>query len=189
MAPNLSPNRTQPHAAGPVTSKVRRNSKMSIPIFGLLALMALSHGIQFPGSVPSVSPNGRFVLTWKEPSKGIPDHQLFLRDRKFNWDKSVYQFGRHIEVVWAPDSKHFALTDHAGSNLSEVLLVDPLNSGQKLSVPIPEEIEKKIADHHHVYIQFVRWLSGRKVRLSIEAYDSNSKSPYKGYFDYELQEK
>lgn len=162
---------------------------MRIAAFLLMFMPLFSGGVLFPGPKQCISPDKRYAISWEEPSKELPEHQLILEEKSSKTKIYIYQFGRSVQVTWSPDSKHFAITDHLGSNLSEVVVVSAAEPTKRTSIPIPKSIKNEIADHGHVYLEFNRWLSKSRLRLTVKAHDSNSTQPYKGAFEYVLSEK
>ncbi|HVP44406.1 MAG TPA: hypothetical protein VMS96_13315 [Terriglobales bacterium] len=110
-----------------------------------------------------LSPDKRFELINVDSDKE-PHHSIFLKERKTGQSRKVYEYGRSAAVLWAPDSKHFALNDHAGSDFTNTYVVAVDESTPRIDVQ--EEIQhfvKGLAGGHHEYFGVARWLDNRTV--------------------------
>jgi hypothetical protein len=84
--------------------------------------------------------------------------------------RKIYDYGRSASVVWAPDSRHFAVNDYAGSNVADAYIVDVNEKVPRIDVT--EEIVRhdsdlsqrvKLVGWDHDYFGVSRWLDERRV--------------------------
>lgn len=167
---------------GIVLVKHMRRAILTILITVLLAGYSSAAGDQFPSkSKASFSPNGRFqayAIVSKPPSgegEEMPWYELRLKDTATDLDRPVKKFIRSLDVLWAPDNKHFAVTFWWGSNVSWVE-VYPSEGNMKAVNPydiiarelgeLPEV--KNISRSYHSYFEALKWLDNQT--LLINAY-------------------
>ena len=79
--------------------------------------------VEFPGHQPAPSPDRRYVIESQEPTPALPQHVLLLRDTAANVTRELFRFNRHLEVLWAPNSRTIAMNDFTGSDLATCWLV------------------------------------------------------------------
>jgi hypothetical protein len=88
-------------------------------------------------------------------------HEFCLNDLRAGAVLSSYPFGRWAEALWSPDGRALAITDHAGSDFTQLLLIIPGPPQQ--TVNIKDETARSlgllpsVTDNHHVYFEAVRW--------------------------------
>jgi hypothetical protein len=56
-------------------------------------------------------------------SDAEPNHTLFLENRNTNTRRKLLEYSRHVEVLWNSNSTSFAVTDYAGSNVADCLVL------------------------------------------------------------------
>ena len=94
--------------------------------------------------------------------------------------------------MWNPDSKSFALTDYAGSNISACSVIDV--DRKVPTIDIWEEILKRIGanerkamqGNHHVYIAATRWEGSRTLKVKIWGYGDQSPHGFTRFYLYDL---
>jgi WD40 repeat protein len=152
----------------------------SLPLMLALAAapsLALAGGKAFPGTDVARSPDRKWELR-SEPPTNDEGHKLQLRAVADGSVRQVLSFRRHVNALWAPDSKRIAVTDYEGSDSSECRIVD-VNTGKPTSVSDAlkgTSLESLIARNHHAYVKCLRWRSPTVVEIEIDAYgDANPK--------------
>lgn len=146
----------------------------------------------------SVSPNGRYELFWKKVAGaklskgGAALYELFLRDLQTHVDRSVGQFEGTVNVIWAPDDNHFALTYHWGSNVAFIKIypsrdirnpIDPYDNIKSALRRLPE-----VEYDNHIYFHALRWRD--KDRLWIRLFghwDTSGAKEFDYYFEISLK--
>ena len=137
-------------------------------LFGLVLLSTLTHAqvtsAVFPGSrTHLLSPDKHFELINVDNDKE-PYHSVSLKDRKTGERRRVYQYERSAAVLWAPDSKHFAVNDHAGSDFTNTYIIAIDQDAPR--VDVQEQIRQLVDDlggGDHEYYGVSRWLDSRTV--------------------------
>jgi hypothetical protein len=131
-------------------------------------LFAVAGAIAFPGADTSASPDGRFQLHYRAPEPGFTLHRLLLVSASSRASSQVYAFGRHVSVLWAPDSRHAAITDWTGSNESRVVIAAVAAPSSVIVLHrarIQAATSTPLARDHHLYVEASRWLSGQELLL------------------------
>src|SRR2546423_7329772 len=93
-------------------------SRLNPLIFILLSLSAIcqTNYAKFPGRRSELpSPDGRYTLV--NVDNGRQNfHSISLKEKSTGTVRKITDYGRSAAVVWAPNSKRFALNDYAGSD-------------------------------------------------------------------------
>lgn len=152
---------------------------------GLALVVACASGASyaaeanFPGSKPLPSPNRLATVYSVPPSDGAGNHRLLLSQKI---DKAapreLLQFGRHVKVSWAPDSRHVAVTDYAESDEATCLVIDP-QTGSRIDLAEKAKISGEFASSErdqHRYVQCGTWKSADALTVTVRAWgDANPK--------------
>ena|SRR5271168_3195972 len=98
----------------------------SLFAFSLTTKSQRPPNITFPSQSKAASPNGRYVVVGVD-SPEEPHHTIFLEDRRLQTRRKLLNYERSADILWNPNSKSLALTDHGGSDFSlcSVIAVDP----------------------------------------------------------------
>jgi len=141
-------------------------AKASLLVVVLLSSISYSqtNPARFPGRRSDVfSPDRRYVLRNVNNSQE-PYHSIFLSDKRTGKKRKVYDYGRGAAVVWAPDSRRFAVNDYAGSDFTNTYIF----AADEMARPI--DVQKEIYDEaddlvggHHEYFGVARWLDNQRV--------------------------
>ncbi len=125
-----------------------------------------------PDKSVSHSPNKRYSIIRQEPTDGETHHLLFDNDKE---KKVFFEFERSVCICWEPSSEYFALTYHAGSNVSEVYVYSSVGPKKLFDVLdiLPPSIRKLYADNFHSYIEVLSW---SKSGLLVHAWGYGSRS-------------
>ena len=144
----------------------------------------------FPGvKVRCEAPSGGASIEWREQN-GTQRHQLFLRVRSEVKQVLIHEFGRSVDVLWSPDGRALAITDHAESTDSAVWVVKldapdhPVNveSAFKVTFGAVPDINR----NGHRYFQATVWRTPSILEFSIKAHDVAPNREYNGRFLYRL---
>jgi hypothetical protein len=155
-------------------SAERSSPRTRLSLLGALALVisvlfisqpvSAQVSARFPSSKSELaSLDGRYVLQNVDQSQE-PYHSIFLKDTRTGNSRKVYEYGRSVGVVWAPDSLHFAVNDYAGSNITETTIFSVDASLSKTDVQ--DELVQKggvVLTGGHDYFGVVRWLDSRRM--------------------------
>jgi len=109
-----------------------------------------------PDKPVSHSPNKRYSIIRQKPTDGETHHLLFDNGKE---KKALFEFERSACICWEPTSEHFALTYHAGSNVSEAYVYSSVGPKKLFDVLdiVPPSTKKLYADNFHSYIEVLSW--------------------------------
>lgn len=139
---------------------------MNLLIFVLLSTLsyAQTNYARFPGKRSELSsPDGHYVLV-NVDSDREPYHSIILKEKSTSTMRKISDYGRSATVVWAPDSRHFALNDYAGSDFTSthIIAVDESVPRIDLQKELLAHV-RRLAGGDHEYFGVVRWLDNRHV--------------------------
>jgi hypothetical protein len=142
--------------------------------------------VSFPGAAAAKDPTGRYAVV---PAAESGRRELLLRDEKSGATRSLLSFGRSATVFWSPDGGALAVTDRRTSSRATTLLffadkpgaVDLSAELSRALGPLPEQ-----TGNDHVYLEVVRWLDAKKLRLRLRGYGARDPDGFDELFDYEL---
>jgi len=167
-----------------------------VRVFALLlwaaASVRASDPVAFPGAAEAKDPTGRFTVVYVAPDAKAVDggqHELRLRVEKSGAARHLMFFGRSAAVLWAPDGNALAVTDRRGSDTWTVLVFFSEKPGEtnldaelaRSLGPLPER-----TGNHHVYLEAVRWLTAKTLRVRLRGYGDRDPQGFDELFDYEL---
>jgi hypothetical protein len=166
-------------------------------ILATVGLIALASGIAdgqarctFPGkSQRCSSPRDLWEVEWREPS-GNGGHTLWLKATGSATPTKLLEFERSADLLWSPDGRSLAVTDHAGSSESVLwvftgpTLLPAVNVEGRLRASLGELPE--IFRNGHRYLEALGWVRGNLLRFRVRAYDSEPGKEYKDTFRYDL---
>ena len=142
----------------------------------------------FPSAISRCdAPTGSATVEWRPPA-GSHRHELFLRVRSSAQPVPIHKFGRSVDVLWSPDGRALAITDHAESTDSTLWVV-------KLDAPDhPSNVESAfkatfgavpdIYRSGHRYFKATAWRSPSVLEFAITAHDAALNREYKAHFLY-----
>ncbi len=96
-------------------------------------------------------------------------------------------------MLWSPDARAVAITDHQGSNDS-VLWIATLNRADRLTNVEDAFVRAMgrpvaIYEHGHRFFRAMSWSSATTLAFEISAYDAAPDREYHGAFIYDLNGK
>ena len=148
--------------------------------------------ISFPEHSQAVSPDGRYLITGVY-SDSEPYHTVFLDDRRLKTRRKLFDYGRHIELLWNPDSKSFVLNDYAGSDYSECRIisvdekVQPINVWDRIVKDATNKEQRSLLENHHVYIAAKQWISSKTLKVKVWGYGEVDHDGFTRYYLYEMR--
>jgi hypothetical protein len=165
-------------------------------ILALVGLLDLASGVvqgqarcTFPGNNQHCSsPRGVWEVEWREPS-GDGRHVLWLKTTS-GTPRKLLEFDRSADLLWSPDGRALAVTDHAGSSESLLWVFTGPALGPAVNVEdrlrgslgtLPE-----IYRNGHRHFEALGWVTSGILRFRVRAYDSESGKEYRGYFRYHV---
>jgi hypothetical protein len=163
-------------------------------VFVIASLMQSPIGRQasescvFPGTATTCEGPGNLrLLEWREPSADRP-HELLLRKISGGQPIRVFRFNRSVHILWAPDGRTLAITDHTGSSDSSVWVLTvespdrPVNVEARLVADLGRQ--PAIFRNGHRYFEAVRWLPDGDLLFRVRAHDAVPDKEYRGSFVY-----
>ena len=146
--------------------------------------------ISFPEHSQARSPDGRYLIAGVE-SDSEPYHAVFLDDRRLKTRRKLFNYERHIELLWNPDSKYFVLNDYAGSDYSECKII---SVDEKVpSIDVWNEIvrgstskeKRSLLENHHVYIAAREWIGSDTLKVKVWGYGEVNPSGFTRFYFYD----
>src|SRR6266702_1322107 len=128
------------------------------------AASVLAH---FPGPVNTVGSPNRLLSIHNVDRDQEPNHSLLLRDEKTGLGRKVLDYARHVDVMWAPDSKLFFVNDYAGSSESncQIFSADDLKRLDVLET-LKGTDRESLPSSDHLYVACTAW-HGDRVGVSL----------------------
>lgn len=143
---------------------MRKSLWLLFPLLSIFPLRAQSTFAAFPGNLILLpSPDGNFLIR-NIDGPGPLNHQLILEEKKTGVKRQVYDYQRSVAVMWAPDSRHFAVNDYESSNIGEAYIFGVRDSDAKID--LKSALDKLEIYHRvewdHGYVGVAKWLDGRR---------------------------
>jgi hypothetical protein len=163
----------------------------------LVGLMALAAGVvdggtrcTFPGkSHRCSSPRGSWEVEWTQPA-GDRGHVLSIKRPSSRQARALLVFSRHVDLLWSGDDRALAITDHVGSDESDlwVFTGPALETRVNVEDMLRESLgaAPEIFDNGHRYLAALEWLRSDLLRFQVRAYDSEPGKEFRGRFRYRL---
>jgi len=150
--------------------------------------------VSFPGSRSETkSPDGRYIVRNADDEKQEPAHTLTLIDAKSGSAIRSYSYGRHVDVLWSPNSSAFVVNDYEGSDASHPVLFtapwanQPIDLREKLIGFLRSgRGAKSVQDNHHVYFSAQRWLSGGEIVCQVAGYGEVDPKGFSAQYVYKI---
>jgi len=142
----------------------------------------------FPGALHRCSsPRTGATVEWRDATD-THGHELWLR-RGVRVER-LLEFGRSVDLLWSQDGTALAITNHVGSDGSEVLVVrleGPLHA-VSVEEALNQALGRPLAIYRngHRYFTALSWETARKLRFQVRAYDAAPDTEFVGQFSYEL---
>ncbi len=146
--------------------------------------------ISFPGHSRAVSPDGRYLISGVYDDSE-PHHPVFLDDRRLKTRRKLFDYERHIEILWNPDSKSFVLNDYAGSDYSECKIIsvdekaESIDVWDKIVKGIAPREQRTLLENHHVYIAAREWGSRDAIKVKVWGYGEVNRSGFTRFYTYD----
>jgi hypothetical protein len=163
-------------------------------LFALLVVSAVAENVQtqFPGEGRELaSPDKHWLLRWIPADQNANgEHALLLVKAETGVSREVLSFPRHVTVTWAPDGRHFAVTNYTGSTDAESLVYP-------VEFRAPQSVEALLEERQpgalsftqgagHRYVEVLRWLDAKT--LSIRVWGYGGKRDFDKRFRLEVKE-
>jgi hypothetical protein len=136
----------------------------------LVAMHGIADGVQFLSAASSMSPDGRWKLSCKMPADSTTDAMAWVvLTRVGGKSIKLRQIDRHCEVLWSPDSSHFAIPGDCSSDRSDVLIYSASRRASKKSLAelFPTNAMPAGELNGHCYMEAREWLDPHRLRINI----------------------
>jgi hypothetical protein len=146
--------------------------------------------VSFPEHPRAVSPNGHYAIVGVD-SDTEPFHTVFLEDLRLRIRRKLFNYGRHIDLLWNPDSESFALTDYAGSDYSRCSIVSvdenvpPIQLWDELVNTVAGNEQKGLLKNHHVYIAATEWFDSGTLKIKVWGHGEVNSSGFTRVYTYD----
>lgn len=146
--------------------------------------------VSFPEHSEAASPNGRYVITGEE-NHAEPFHTAVLEDRVLKTRRKLFDYDRHIDLLWNPDNESFALTDYEESDYSRcsIIFVDQTQPTirvlEKLVKDLAQKERKSLLENHHVYIAAIEWIGARSLKVKVWGYGEVDPWGFTRFYSYD----
>jgi hypothetical protein len=146
--------------------------------------------VSFPSQSQAISPNARYVVVG-EQNHAEPFHTAILEDRVLKTRRKLFDYDRHIDLLWNPDSKSFAVTDYEESDYSRCSIiftdrtVPTIRVWDKLVNTLTDRERKSLLENHHVYIAAVEWIGAGALKVKVWGYGEVNHSGFTQFYRYD----
>lgn len=157
------------------------------------SIFAANSAISFPGKIDHISsPNNNYILYNADYDNPIDkfenNHSLFLLNTKNNNKQRIFNYGRHIDAQWSPDSNDLLITDYGGSDFADCLIFKVDN--EKISITdvmkkgMPSN--KEIFSNGHVYVTCSKWQDATNAIIYANGYGGSNPNGFESWYKYNL---
>lgn len=157
-----------------------RQNRAIAALVALTPLVCGAAGSSFPGTAASHSPDKKWELTSDPPQKD-EGHKLVLRDVAKQTNRQLLSFDRHVEAIWAQDSRRVAVTDYSGSDASDCRVFDVVAGSETATSKslMDSDLVKVMTGNHHAFLKCLKWRSPLLLEIEVEAYGDAHPKGYK----------
>ena len=121
----------------------------------------------------SRSPDGRYIIENRDEDNHEPAHSLTLLKIDDGSEVKIFEYRRHIDVLWSPLSDAFVINDYEASDSSHpvLFLVRSYSRPIDLRAELLKFLRSKGEESHlvgnqHAYIVARRWIDRHRNPLS-----------------------
>jgi len=175
---------------------MRSPSKLAPPALAILALAALYAAkpapvaVEFPGQGAAADPAGHYFVEWRAGSYASPNG-LLLTDVRTRTSVLFWEFRKRVNVLWATDGRHLAVTDYGPDDVPDVLVFrtsDPNETPVRLSVLLERTkglFKNRLTRDGPARLEAAAWRTGSV--LQVRAYSRpDGQYPYETTVEYRL---
>ena len=154
------------------------NSLTVLGMIGLLGAAASALGAvpgHFPENQRTIdSPDKKYSI-YNKDSDQEPNHSLYIRRHAPEAQQKILDYGRHVDVMWSPESNAFFVNDYSGSS-EATCLVFFADGLRRLDVKdlLSKIHEEEILSSDHLYVTCKKWT---KERIEVSVSGRGDKYP------------
>jgi hypothetical protein len=148
--------------------------------------------VSFPEQSQAVSPNERYVIIGEE-NHSEPFHTAILEDRVLRTRRKLFDYDRHIDLLWSLDNRSFAVTDYEESDYSRCSIISTdqtvptIQVWDELLKALTEKERKSLLGNHHVYIAAVQWIGTGALKVKVWGYGDVNPSGFTRFYSYDMK--
>ena len=154
----------------------------SFMAFLIVPMSVLGGGFQFPSAGSSESPDGKWRVICKSPTNDVNQagHLLLLK-RSHGGTLNIRRFDRSCDVLWSPDSSHFALSDWWASDKADVFVcsVAKPQSSRSVTKNFPGYLIPADELRGHCYFEAHKWLNRHLLVIKVSGH--TDEVPVRGF--------
>ncbi len=146
--------------------------------------------VWFPSRHAAVGdPSGRYAVVCEEASGKAP-HRLYLKTLPTGKIVRVFEFPRHVDILWSRDGDYFAVTDWFGSDRSRILVFE---SAKPRAIDLARVVARQLGEfvqilgNDHVYYEAVYWADSRTLRFKVFGYGDHDRNGFELTFTYDVK--
>jgi hypothetical protein len=154
----------------------------------------ISQPVPFPAQSLAISPDGHHIVV-NVDSDEDPHHTVFLEDWFLKTRRKLFNYERHVALLWNSDSQLLAVTDYIGSDTSRcsIISVDdkvpPMQALDLLFRQLGEDAKKTLQSqlsNHHAYVEATGWDGPTSVVLKVSGYGERNPAGFAEFYDLHL---
>jgi hypothetical protein len=155
----------------------------------------VASAVSFPASSRAVSPDGRYAVI--DVDRGSqPYHTVFLKDLQLNTRRELFDYDRHVDVLWNPDSTLFAVTDYSESNFSTcrifsvIARIATTSVLDQLFTTLSESEQKtlrRLQSNQHFYVAASTWTGPKELKLKVWGLGTADPKGFTRYYPLHMQ--
>jgi hypothetical protein len=145
--------------------------------------------VSFPQQSQAASRDARYVIIG-EQNHSEPFHTAILEDRVLRTRRKLFNYDRHIDLLWNPDSKSFAVTDYEESDYARCSIVftdqtEPtIRVWDNLVKALTDRERNSLLQNDHVYIAAVEWIGADALKVKVWGYGKINPSGFTRFYAY-----
>jgi len=118
-----------------------------------------------------------------------------LKDLQLNTRRELFDYDRHVEVLWNPGSTLFAVTDYSESNFSNCRVFSvnvriATTSAFQLFKTLSESERKtlrRLQSNEHFYVAASAWTGPKELKLKVWGYGSADPNGFTRYYPLHME--
>jgi len=145
---------------------------------GLAATASQTKIISLPKELSRIpSPDRKWTLILECPNSSCGEKKLWIEEASRHSRKLVKEYGRSLDISWAPDSKRFFVNDNSGSTDARCYIFEaPSLKETDLAklVLAGDPDSKQFLDAGHSYFRAQRWLNTQELIVILTGHNDGS---------------
>lgn len=122
------------------------------------------------------SPDGKWILVL-ECLNQCSERKLWVEETSIHSRKLVKEYGRSLDISWAPDSQLFFVNDNSGSTNARCYVYEPTSLKEtdiaKLMLASDSDVDQFL-NAGHSYFRATRWLNEHELLVVLTGHNDGS---------------